>query len=221
MAVMRVNPTRMELTRLKGQLKVAKRGHKLLKDKRDEMMKQFLELARKNKELREKVEDMLMKVHSNFLIARAVTSSEFLEEALMLPKQSVSLEVGVRNIMSVKVPEFEFKTSSPDEADIYPYGYANTSGELDDAIKNLSEVMPYMLELAQMEKSSQLLAEEIEKTRRRVNALEHVLIPSLEETIKYITMKLEENERGSLTRLMKVKDMMLEQARKQHAEGHI
>lgn len=213
MAVMRVNPTRMELTRLKKRLKVARRGHKLLKDKRDELMKKFLDLVRKNKELREKVEEMLANVHTKFLIARAVMSSEGLEEALMIPKQNIFLEVSTRNIMSVDVPVLDFKTSSSDDADIYPYGFASTSGELDGAIGTLSEVLPYMLELAQMEKSAQLLADEIEKTRRRVNALEYVLIPQLTETIKYITMKLDENERGNLTRLMKVKDMMLEQAR--------
>ncbi|MBZ4645057.1 MAG: H(+)-transporting synthase, vacuolar type, subunit [Clostridia bacterium] len=219
MAIMRVNPTRMELTRLKKRLKVARRGHKLLKDKRDELMKQFLELVRKNKELREKVEEMLMKVHSNFLIARAVMSSEILEEALMFPKQSVSLEISTKNVMSVDVPVLNFKAQSDDESNIYPYGFATTSGELDSAIGTLSEVFPYMLELAQMEKSAQLLAEEIEKTRRRVNALEYVLIPQLTETIKYITMKLDENERGNLTRLMKVKDMMLEQARRAMAQS--
>ncbi|MGI6778385.1 MAG: V-type ATP synthase subunit D [Acetivibrionales bacterium] len=212
MAILRVNPTRMELTRLKKRLNVARRGHKLLKDKRDELMKQFLDLVRKNKELREKVEEMLMKVHSNFLIARAVMSSEILEESLMFPKQSISLDVSTKNVMSVDVPVFDFKSSSEDESNIYPYGFASTSGELDGAISTLLEVFPYMLELAQMEKSAQLLAEEIEKTRRRVNALEYVLIPQLTETIRYITMKLDENERGNLTRLMKVKDMMLEQA---------
>ncbi|ADU75922.1 V/A-type H+-transporting ATPase subunit D [Acetivibrio thermocellus AD2] len=212
MAIMRVNPTRMELTRLKKRLQVARRGHKLLKDKLDELMKQFLDLVRKNKELREKVEEMLMKAHQDFLIARAVMSSEGLEAALMLPKQSISLDVSTQNIMSVEVPVLKFTTSSSDESDIYPYGFASTSGELDGAILTLSKVLPYMLELAQMEKSSQLLAQEIEKTRRRVNALEYVMIPRLTETIKYISMKLDENERGNITRLMKVKDMMLEQA---------
>jgi len=213
MAVMRVNPTRMELTRLKKSLAVARRGHQLLKDKRDELMKQFLELVRKNKELRERVEEMLMKAHGNFLIARAVMSSEVLEEALMFPKQSVSLDVTTKNIMSVDVPVMNFKTKTDDQSDIYPYGFATTSAELDEAIKALSEALPYMLELAQTEKSAQLLAEEIEKTRRRVNALEYVMIPQFEETIRYITMKLEENERSNLTRLMKVKDMVIEQAR--------
>ncbi|HOJ11563.1 MAG TPA: V-type ATP synthase subunit D [Clostridiales bacterium] len=216
MALINVNPTRMELTRLKKRLVVARRGHKLLKDKRDELMKKFLDLVRKNKELREKVEEMTMDVHSSFLIARSVMPSEVLEEALMFPKQTVSLEAGSKNIMSVDVPVLSFHTSSNDQGDIYPYGFATTSGELDSAITALSKVMPYLLELAEVEKSAQLLAEEIEKTRRRVNALEYVLIPQLTETIKYITMKLDENERGNLTRLMKVKDMMLEQARQEN-----
>lgn len=212
MAALRVNPTRMELTRLKKRLTVARRGHKLLKDKRDEMMKKFLELVRSNKELREKVEKMLMEAHASFLIARAVLSSEVLEEALMLPKESVSLEVSTENIMSVDVPVLNYKTKNDDSGDIFPYGFISTSGELDGAIATLSEVLPHMLELARKEKAAQLLAQEIEKTRRRVNALEYVMIPQLTETIKYITMKLDETERGNLTRLMKVKDMMLEQA---------
>jgi V/A-type H+-transporting ATPase subunit D len=204
----------MELTRLKKRLQVARRGHKLLKDKLDELMKKYLDLVRKNKELRETVEEMLMQVHQNFLIARAVMSSEGLDAALMLPKQSISLDVTTKNVMSVDVPVLNYKTSNPDETGIYPYGFATTSGELDGAIATLSKALPYMLDLAQLEKSAQLLAQEIEKTRRRVNALEYVMIPQLSETIKYITMKLDENERGNLTRLMKVKDMMVEQARK-------
>ena len=214
MAKLNVNPTRMEMTRLKGSLRVAKRGHKLLKDKNDELIKRFLELVRKNKELREKVEEMMMKVHSSFLIARAVMSSEILEEAMMFPKQRVDLDVSTRNMMGVNVPVLKFNTADIDPSDVYPYGLMTTSGELDSAIRVLSEMLTYLLELAEMEKSAQLLAQEIEKTRRRVNALEYVLIPNYEETIKYIRMKLEENERGNLTRLMKVKDMMLEQARR-------
>lgn len=215
MAIMRVNPTRMELTRLKKRLRVARRGHKLLKDKRDELMKKFLEIVKRNKELREKVEEMLMKVHTNFLIARAVMSSEVLEAALMFPKHSISLDVQTKNIMSVEVPVINFETEDALANDIYAYGLAVTSGELDASVGTLGKVLPYMLELAEVEKSAQLLAEEIEKTRRRVNALEYVLIPQLTDTIKYITMKLDENERGNITRLMKVKDMVLDQARKE------
>lgn len=212
MARLNVNPTRMVLTSLKRRLKTARRGHKLLKDKRDELMKKFLDIVRENRKEREIVEKLLMDVQSRFVLARALMSEEMLEEALMYPKQKVSLKTSTRNIMSVDVPVLEFTTEESAEEDIFPYGFANTSGELDGAIQALSEALPHMLRLAELEKSAQLLSDEIEKTRRRVNALEYVLIPNLEETIKYIVMKLDENERGNLTRLMKVKDMMLEEA---------
>lgn len=211
MARLNVNPTRMVLTTLKKRLKVAVKGHKMLKDKRDELMKQFLELARENKALREQVESHIGDVYSNFVIAQAVMSSEVLDEALMFPKQGVSIEVGNKNVMSVDVPVFDFETSTDDTSNIYPYGFANTSAELDNAIENLSNIFPELLKLAAVEKEVQLLAAEIEKTRRRVNALEYVMIPQFKETIKYIQMKLDENERGNQTRLMKVKDMMLKE----------
>lgn len=212
MARLNVNPTRMVLTSLKKRLRTATRGHKLLKDKRDELMKRFLELARENKVLREQVEQSLTEVYGNFTIASAVMSSEAVEEALMYPKQGVAIQVGKKNVMSVDVPVFDFQTTTDDTANIYPYGFANTSGELDGAIAGLSDIFPTMLKLAAMEKEASMLAAEIEKTRRRVNALEYVMIPQLQETIKYITMKLDENERGNQTRLMKVKDMMLQEA---------
>ncbi|WP_313339106.1 V-type ATP synthase subunit D [Sedimentibacter sp.] len=211
MARLNVNPTRMVLTSLKKRLKVAVKGHKMLKDKRDELMKQFLELARENKSLREQVESYLQNVYSNFVIASAVMSTEVLEEALMYPKQGVAIDVRNKNVMSVDVPVFDFKTTTDDASNIYPYGFANTSAELDNAIENLSEIFPEMLKLAAVEKEVQLLAAEIEKTRRRVNALEYVMIPQFQETIKYIQMKLDENERGNQTRLMKVKDMMIQE----------
>ncbi len=204
-----VNPTRMELTRLKVRLKTARRGHKLLKDKRDELMKQFLEFMRQNRDLRKKTEAALQRSHNSFIVAAALMSPEFLEQSLLYPKLTASLSMTTKNIMSVNVPQYSFETSNSDKSDIYPYGFASTSGELDDALTELSGVFEDMLKLAQMEKAVQLLAEEIEKTRRRVNALEHVTIPQLIETIRYITMKLDENERGNLTRLMKVKDMMI------------
>lgn len=212
MARLNVNPTRMVLTSLKNRLRVAVKGHKMLKDKRDELMKRFLQLARENKILREQVEALIGNVYSNFVIASAVMSSEVLEEALMYPKQGVTIEVGRKNVMSVDVPVFNFKTTTDDTANIYPYGFANTSAELDNAIENLSNIFPELLKLAAVEKEVQLLAAEIEKTRRRVNALEYIMIPQLEETIKYIQMKLDENERGNQTRLMKVKDMMVKEA---------
>jgi len=201
----------MELTRLRNRLITARRGHKLLKDKRDELMKQFLDIVRENRDLREKVEKGLMRAHQSFTIASAVMSPEMLESALMYPKQSVSLGMSKKNIMSVNVPIYDIQTKSAGSSEIFPYGFATTSGELDDAVQALSEVLQDMLKLAQLEKAVQMMAQEIEKTRRRVNALEYVIIPQLEETIKYIRMKLDENERGNLSRLMKVKDMMIEE----------
>jgi len=208
-----VNPTRMEQTRLKRRLVTARRGHKLLKDKRDELMRQFLEIVRHNLRLRKKVEKALEKAYASFTIASAVMSPEMLEEALMYPKQSVSLELSTKNIMSVNVPVYRFKMKSDDPSEIFPYGFATTSGELDDAVLFLSQTLQDLLELAQSEKTAQMLSNEIEKTRRRVNALEYVVIPQLVATIRYIRMKLDENERGNTSRLMKVKDMMLEEQR--------
>jgi V/A-type H+-transporting ATPase subunit D len=202
----------MELTRLKKKLVTASRGHKLLKDKRDELMRQFLDMARENMELRKKVEEKIAAANTGFVIARAGMDEQTLNTALMAPKQEVSLSMTDRNVMSVDIPVYEYKTKSANTGDIYSYGFAFTSGELDDAVKSLSEVLPDMLKLAEIEKSCQMLAAEIEKTRRRVNALEHVIIPETQEGIKYISMKLDENERSTQVRLMKVKDMMLEEA---------
>ncbi|MCU6701685.1 V-type ATP synthase subunit D [Muriventricola aceti] len=207
-----INPTRMELTRLKGRLKTAQRGHKLLKDKRDELMKQFMDVIRENRSLRRRVEEGLMRAHGSFTVAAALMSPEMLEQSLLYPKQSVELDMTFQNIMSVDVPKYEFRTSSQDPGEIYPYGFAQTSGELDDAVDAMSQVFQDMLKLAEIEKTSQLLAEEIEKTRRRVNALEYVKIPEMQKNIKYITMKLDENERANTIRLMKVKDMLLKEA---------
>ena len=212
MAGTQVNPTRMELTRLKKKLVTATKGHKLLKDKRDELMRQFLEKVRENKALREHVELGIQAANKNFLLARAGMQDEVLNTALLAPKQKVSLESGVENVMSVEIPKFTFKTRTPDENDMFSYGFAFTSSDLDDAIQSLADIFPDMLKLAECEKSCQLMAAEIEKTRRRVNALEYVMIPDLQRNIKYITMKLDENERSTQIRLMKVKDMMLAQA---------
>ena len=211
LATTQVNPTRMELTRLKKKLATAVRGHKLLKDKRDELMRQFLDLVRENMELRQKVEAGIKEANKNFVIAKAGMSEQELHSALMAPKQEVYLETTKKNIMSVDIPVFEYKTRTADENDIYSYGFAFTSSDLDGAVKSLSDKLPDMLRLAEIEKSCQLMASEIEKTRRRVNALEHVIIPETQNNIKYITMKLDENERSTQIRLMKVKDMMLEE----------
>ena len=210
MAVLNVNPTRMQLTALKKRLTTARRGHKLLKDKRDELMRQFLALVRENKELRRRVESGLADAAAHFAMAQAVMPQEVVDVALLAPKQEVGLELSTRNVMSVEVPAFQIHMKTDDPSDIYSYGMAYTYSDLDDAVRMYAELLPDMLRLAEVEKASQLMASEIEKTRRRVNALEHVMIPQLEETIQYISMKLEENERSTRARLMKVKDMMLE-----------
>ena len=208
-----VNPTRMELKKMKIRYANARRGHKLLKDKRDGLMKQFLETVRHNKELRERVEASLSGVYDSLAIAGAVSGPRVLEESLMLPKKQGKLDVHYRNVMSVTVPEFELEVVGKDAQDSYNYGLAFTSGELDASLAQMSSVMEDMIALAQSEKTVQLLAQEIEKTRRRVNALEYIMIPKYLATIKSIKMKLDENDRGNTTRLMKVKDMMLKAQR--------
>lgn len=209
MAKLNVNPTRMELTRLKKRLQTSTRSHKLLKDKQDELMRQFINLVKYNNNIRKEVEGKLEGSLKDFVMARAVMSSEFLEEAIAYPKEHIKVEVGEKNVMSVNVPVMNFKRElEGDEGSIYPYGFANTSSELDDAIAKLYGILPKLLELAEVEKSCQLMADEIEKTRRRVNALEYMTIPQLQETIKYIRMKLDENDRSATTRLMKVKSMI-------------
>ena len=202
----------MVLNQLKGRLKTARRGHKLLKDKRDELMRQFMDVVRRNKELRTKVEKGLTDAFASQQVASSIMSPEMLEQALLYPRQSVELEMSFKNIMSVNVPRYRFQTKNNDPTEIYPYGFAQTSGELDDALEKLDLVFRDMLELAEVEKTMQLLAEEIEKTRRRVNALEYVMIPELEGNIKYISMKLEENENATKVRLLKVKEMVLQDA---------
>ena len=208
-STLRVNPTRMELTRIKRRLVTAKRGHKLLKDKRDEMVRQFILLVRENAKLRKEVEGELQGALADFALARAVMDSQALEEAVMYPARSAAVEIGMRNVLSVHVPTITPVQTSAKESAL-PYGLAETSADLDDAIATMAELLPKLLRLAEIEKACDLLADEIEKTRRRVNALEYVMIPQFEETIRSITMKLDENERGSLTRLMKVKEMIAE-----------
>ena len=213
MAKLNVNPTRMELSRLKKRLATSTRSHKLLKDKQDELMRQFINLVKYNNQLRKEVEEKLSSSLKDFVMARAVMSSEFLEEAIIYPKEKISVEVGEKNVMSVSVPVMNFKRQlEGDEGSIYPYGFANTSSELDDTLSKLYGILPQLLELAEVEKSCQLMADEIESTRRRVNALEYMTIPQLQETIKYIRMRLDENERSATTRLMKVKSMIEQRA---------
>ena len=212
MANTQVNPTRMELTKQKKKLVSAVKGHKLLKDKRDELMRQFLDLARENMELRLKVEESIKKANTIFVVAKAGMNTETLTTALMATKQKLELNVDKKNIMSVDIPVYSVKSKTAHPNDKYSYGFAFTTWDLDDAVTSLADIREDMVRLAQIEKSCQLLSSEIEKTRRRVNALEHVIIPEAQKNIKYITMKLDENERSTQIRLMKVKDMMLEEA---------
>ena len=199
----------MELSKLKKRLVTSSRSHKLLKDKQDELMRQFINLVKYNNKLRKEVEENIQESLKDFVMASAVMSSEFLEEAIIYPKEQISVEVGEKNVMSVSVPVMNFKRQlEGDEGSIYPYGFANTSSELDDTLSKLYGILPQLLELAEVEKSCQLMADEIESTRRRVNALEYMTIPQLQETIKYIRMRLDENERSATTRLMKVKSMV-------------
>ena len=218
MAEIRVNPTRMELKKLQGRYTMARRGHKLLKDKRDELMKRFLDVVREDKELRERVEASLDKVYKSFSVAGAVGSPKMLEEALICPKKEGSLEVGYKNLMSVTVPEFKMQVIGDNATESINYGMAFTSGELDTSLRELNSLLEDILRMAELEKTAQLLAEEIEKTRRRVNALEYIMMPQYLDAIKSIKMKLDENDRGNTTRLMKVKDMMLKAQLEQQDE---
>ncbi len=212
MAVMNVSPTRMQMTALKKQLTTAIRGHKMLKDKRDELMRQFIELVGMNRRLRVSVEKRLAESSAFFISASAAMNKKALASSLMSQKSKTGVETGLKNVMSVEVPQFEVCRESENQGDIYPYGFAFTSFELDNAVESLNALLPDLIRLAEIEKSCELMAAEIERTRRRVNSLEHVMIPRYEETIKYIAMKLEENDRSSRTRLMKVKDMLLDKA---------
>ncbi len=212
MASSQIIPTRMELSRIKDKLAVARKGHKLLKDKTDELMRQFLLMVREPMELRKHVEEGIRQANINFIVAKAGMDAETLNTALMAAKQKVTLGVSTKNVMSVNIPVFDVRTKTASETDIYSYGYAFTSSDLDGAIKSLADIRDDMILLAEKEKACKLMAAEIEKTRRRVNALEHVIIPEAQKNIKYISMKLEENARDNTIRLIKVKDMVLEDA---------
>ena len=209
MAELRVNPTRMEMKRYQARYQTARRGHKLLKDKRDELMRLFLDVVREDKALRERVEAALADVYAGFSVAGAVSGPQMLGEALICPRAEAELELGTRNLMSVNVPVFRVRLHGDGSAAHCNYGFAFTSGELDAAVESLGGILGDLLRMAELEKTAQLLAEEIERTRRRVNALEYSLMPQYLDIIRTIRMRLEENERGNTTRLMKVKDMML------------
>lgn len=206
MAKMNVNPTRMELRRLKTRLKTATRGHKLLKDKSDEMIRQFMVYVRENKRLREEIEAELSSALKGFTLARAVSSNAVIEEAVMMPATKAEISLSSDNVMSVEMPSIS--VVEHEGQDKYPYSFDTVTSELDASIGTLSTLLMKLVKLAEVEKTCNMLADEIEKNRRRVNALEYVMIPQIEETIKYINMKLDENERASTIRLMKVKSMI-------------
>jgi len=200
------NPTRMELLRLRKRLGLARRGHKLLKDKQDELMKRFMGLVHQIKDLRLSVEEELEQAWRRFLVARSMGGSQVVENAVSAPTRKTSVEVGREQVMNLVVPVFTLKT----EGKLASYGLAATPAELDTSLVAMEKVLGRMVELASKEKALELIGDEIERTRRRVNALEYILIPNLEETIRYISMKLSEMERGNLTRLMRVKEIVRE-----------
>ena len=205
MAAIQAKPTRMELSNLKKRRQVAVRGHKMMKDKRDELVRRFIVYARRNKELRDEVEEKLSVAMRSFVLARASMSGAEIGEALMYPARAASVDAQTTSVLSIPVPKLAMETQ---EGYSYPYGYATTGAELDAAVQQLAESLPLLLELAEVEKACSRLADEIEKTRRRVNALEYVMIPQFNETIRSIQMKLEENDRQNTTRLMKTKEML-------------
>lgn len=206
MARINVNPTRMELNKLKARLKTATRGHKLLKDKTDEMIRRFTILIKQNKKIREEVEKDISKTLSQFSVARSLMKKADIELAFSMPSVTIDIECGTNNVMSVLVPSLEMNENNT--GNVYPYAMSAVTSEADYSVELATKVVAKLVKLAEVEKTTIMLAEEIEKGKRRVNALEYVMIPDLEETIKYITMKLEENERSSRTRLMKVKSMI-------------
>lgn len=205
MSVMNVNPTRMEMKRLQARLKTATRGHKLLKDKTDEMIRQFITLAEQNKRLRKSTEQQLASALTAFAVAKSVTDGRVVDEAILMPSRKVTLSCSKRKVMGIDVPKIDINDSM---GELYPYSFLTVTAQLDDSIRGLNEVLHKLIELAETEKACNMLADEIERNKRRVNALENIMIPQLTETIKYIKMKLDESERSATVRLMKVKDIV-------------
>ena len=210
MARINVNPTRMELNKLKARLKTATRGHKLLKDKTDEMIRRFSVIIRENKRRREDGENEIKTALSQFSGARSLMSEPEVKLAFSMPSVSVDLSCGTENIMSVTVPRLTLSENRSGEK--FPYAFTEITSEADKSVELMGKTLVKLVKLAEVEKTAAMLADEIEKSKRRVNALEYIMIPDIEETIKYISMKLEENDRSSRTRLMKVKTMISERS---------
>lgn len=208
MAILNVNPTRMELSRLRKRLATATRGHKLLKDKQDELVRQFIDLVKKNQSLRQKMEENLKKGMQEYVLASSSIADHVLQEIFTIPLNTISLDVQSKSIMNTEVPVFNTLYKEESNVDELSYGFLTTTSEIDLALSHLDSMVPFMMQLAEIEKTCQLIANEIEVTKRRVNALEYLTIPNLSETIQYIENTLDENERGNVTRLMKVIDIL-------------
>ncbi len=208
MAIMNVNPTRMELSRLRRRLTTATRGHKLLKDKQDELVRQFITLVRENQTLRQKMEVAVQEGMERYVLASSSIADNILQEAFAIPLNKLSLDVQSKTIMNMEVPVLNGVYEEEEDEESFSYGFMSTTSELDLSLDHLESILPLMLQLAEIEKTCQLLADEIERTRRRVNALEYMTIPNLTETIAYIERTLAESERSNLTRLMKVIDVI-------------
>jgi V/A-type H+-transporting ATPase subunit D len=193
----------MELLKLRRRLQLARRGHKLLKDKQEELMRRFMALVGEARKEREQVEEELLKAFRSFFSVRLESHQPEIEEALTYTQKSIALKYKVEPVMNLRVPYFSAEVNGD-----FGYGFLEATGDLDRSLKILDALLPRMVHMAQIEKHISMLADELERTRRRVNALEHILIPSLQETIKYISNKLSELERGNITRLMKVKDIV-------------
>ena len=202
--ILDINPTRMELLRLKKRHILAMRGHKLLKDKQDELVRNFLEIIEETKKLRVQADNEIQSVFQSYSVAEGVVGGAAIEGLFTIPGAQTEVKSKTKSIMNLKAPEFEVQISG----NPYNYGDEKSSVLVDRSVRKFGDLLNTLLKLAELEKTSILLAEEIEKTRRRVNALEYIIIPNIEDTIKYITMKLSEMERSNLTRVKKVKAMI-------------
>lgn len=204
-----VNPTRMELLKLKDRVNLATKGHKLLKEKRDALIMEFFNILDSARNVREKVEEKLGKSFGDLMVAQTMMGDFAVRKAAMSVQESLDIDVDTRSVMGVTVPVIEYKDIKKSMIE-RGYGLVDTSAKLDDASKGFEEVVELILELSEVEMTVKLLAGEIESTKRRVNALEHIIIPRLENTVKYIEMRLEEMERENFVRLKIIKQTMEE-----------